>query len=80
MTDVETKETLRKTLEIMKTQVIYIRNLHDAFSALHDTVMRIDPRAKQFDEEEMLKIRPNDVQQLALDQIERVLRKLEKSE
>jgi hypothetical protein len=76
MAELETSEVLRKTLEILKTQAVYIRNLHDAFSALHDTVMRIDPRAKQFDQEEMLKIRPNDVQRAAVEEIDQLLREL----
>lgn len=77
MADAEIREILRETLELLRVQVVYTRNLHDAFSALHDTVMRIDPQAKQFDVEEMQKIRPNAEQQRSLNRIETCIRRLE---
>ena len=77
MNDLETQEILRAMLNLVKTQMLYVRNLHDAFGALHDAAMRV-PQMEQFDKEEMLKIRPNPVQQSQLDSIDELLRRLEK--
>jgi len=77
MTDLEYRQIIREALELLKTQMVYVRNLHDAFGALYDAVMRVDPRLKQFGEEEMLKIRPNDVQQSAIEEIDRLIQRLE---
>jgi hypothetical protein len=76
MTDTETREILRATLELLKTQMMYVRNLHDAFGALHDAVMRVDPRLEQFDKEEILKIRLNPVQQSQIDALDGLLKRL----
>jgi hypothetical protein len=78
MTDLETRDILHEALELLKTQMVYVRNLHDAFGALHDAVMRVDPRLAQFDKEEMLKIRSNAVQDHALTQIDALLQRLER--
>jgi len=78
MSDDDVREILTGTLEAVKTQMIYVSNLHDAFSALYDAVMRLHPQAKQFDEEETKKIRLNVVQQSQLDAIDVLLAKLGK--
>lgn len=78
MTGTELTDVLAGTLEAVKTQMVYVRNLHDAFSALHSAVIRIDPRLEQFDKEEIPKIRPNPVQQEHADAIDALLAKLGK--
>lgn len=80
MADIEDRKIIGEALELLKTQMVYVRNLHDAFGAFYDAVMRLDPRLKQFFEEEMPKIRPNGVQQSAIEGIDRLIRRLEKSE
>ena len=80
MRDQEQQAILREMLELLKLQMLYVRNLHDAFSALHDAVMRIDPRLKQFAEEEMQKFRPNDPANQSLSLLEALLSRLNKLE
>jgi hypothetical protein len=75
MKELEMQEILRATLDLLKTQMLYVRNLHDAFGSLHDAAMRV-PQMKEFDHEEMLKIRPNPVQQSQLDSIDALLQRL----
>jgi hypothetical protein len=79
MDDVQLHDILEGTLEAVKTQMVYVRNLHDAFSSLYDAMLRVDDRVAQFDKEEILKIRPNPVQQSQLDAIEALLQKLGKA-
>ena len=79
MNDTELRDILAGTLEAVKTQMVYVRNLHDAFSSLYDAVLRVDARVGQYDKEEILKIRPNPVQQSQLDAVEALLGKLEKA-
>ncbi len=76
MTDRELADILTGTLETVKTQMVYVRNLHDSFSALHSAVMRVDPRLEQFDKEEIPKIRLNPVQQEQIDAIDALLARL----
>jgi hypothetical protein len=76
----ELTDILTGTLESVKTQMLYVRNLHDAFSSLHSAVMRVDPRLEQFDKEEIPKIRLNPVQQEQIDAIDALLAKLGKSQ
>jgi hypothetical protein len=60
--------------------MVYVRNLHDAFAALHDAVTRAVPEVTAFDKEEMQKIRPNPVQQSQIQQIDVLLRELKISQ
>jgi hypothetical protein len=69
------RDTITKLLA--EREMLYVRNLHDAFGLLHDAAMRV-PQMKEFDHEEMLKIRPNPVQQSQLDSIDALLQRLAK--
>lgn len=75
-----TQDILQSTLQVLRTQVIYLRNLQDAFSALHDAVLRANPELARLDNEEMAKIRPNPLQQSHLDALDALLARLEKSQ
>jgi hypothetical protein len=76
MTDLENREILRTALELLKNQMLYVRNLHDAFGALEDAVARVDPQVKKYVQEEMSAIRLNPVQQEHIDALDALLRRL----
>lgn len=76
MTDLENREILRTALDLLKNQILYVRNLHDAFGALEDAVARVDPQVKKYVQEEMKVIRLNPVQQEHIDALDALLRRL----
>jgi hypothetical protein len=76
MDDLENREILRTMLDLLKNQMIYVRNLHDAFGALEDAVARVDPQVKKYVQEEMKAIRLNPVQQEQLDVLDGLLQRL----
>ena len=77
MIDPETREILQTTLKHLRTQVVYVRNLHDSLSALSDALARENP---SFDEKhlraEAEKIRANLPQTELLLQIDELLQRL----
>jgi len=77
MTELETREALWVALGLLKTQMLYVRNLHDAFCALEDAVVRVDPRLRTFVQEEMKVIRPNPVQQELIDSVDELIQRLQ---
>lgn len=81
MNDPEIREVLIGTLECVKTQISYVRNLQDSFSALWDAVARVCPTAslESAYREELQKIRPNAVQNAHIQTINALLAKLEES-
>lgn len=76
MTELYLREVLRSSLELLRFQMTYVRNLHDAFGALEDAVARVDPQLKTFVQEEMKVIRPNPVQQEQFDALDALIRRL----
>ena len=76
--DGEGREIISATLELLKAQMLYVQHLHDAFSALYDAVIRLDPKVEQYDKEEIQKIRLNVVQQSQLDALDALLQRLGK--
>lgn len=78
MTETEVQEILVATLESVKTQMIYVRNLNDSFGALFDAVARVYPELEGIHKEEMVKIRLNPVQGEHIRVIDGLLEKLEK--
>jgi hypothetical protein len=78
MTDIENRETLRAILELLKTQMIYVRNLHEALSVLFDALKKDHPQLEENQKAEMEKIRSNAAQQLQLDEADVLLQRLEK--
>ncbi|MFZ0340563.1 MAG: hypothetical protein WAL45_21240 [Terracidiphilus sp.] len=76
MTDLENREILRTALDLLKNQMLYVRNLHDAFGALEDAVARVDPQVKKYVQEEMKVIRLNPVQQEHIDALDALLQRL----
>ena len=81
MIDPETREILRATLEHLRTQVVYVRNLHEHLSALSDALAKENP---SFDEknlqEEMEKIRANLPQNELIAKIDALLQRLAKAQ
>ena len=57
MDDLENRDILRAVLGLLRSQMLYVRNLHDAFGALEDAVVRVDPHLKKYVQEEMTAIR-----------------------
>ena len=78
MNESELKDVLIGTLESVKAQIGYVRNLHDSFSALWDAVSRTNPNLESAYKEEIRKIRPNPVQAGHIQIIDALLAKLEK--
>jgi hypothetical protein len=76
MTDLENREILRTALELLKNQMLYVRNLHDAFGALEGAVARVDPQVRKYVREEMTAIRLNPVQQEHIDALDALLQRL----
>ena len=76
MIDPETRAVLQATLELLKTQMTYVRNLHDAFGALYDSMVQVYPELEGSHRREMEKIRENPWQQSQLDAIDVLLREL----
>jgi len=77
MIDPETREVLYTTLRHLRTQVVYVRNLHEHLSALSDALAKENP---SFDEknlqEEMVKIRANLPQTQLIVEIDALLQRL----
>ena len=79
MIDPEIREILRSTLEHLRTQVVYVRNLHEHLSALSEALAKENP---SFDKRnlrvEMEKIRANLPQTELIAQIDALLQRLER--
>jgi len=78
MNEVETKEVLRSTLELLKTQMLYVRNLHEALSVLYEALKKDHPQLEENQRAEMEKIRLNAGQQLQLHEADELLLRLAK--
>ena len=78
MNEVETKEVLRSTLELLKTQMLYVRNLHEALSVLYEALKTDHPQLEENQRVEMAKIRLNAGQQLQLHEADELLLRLAK--
>lgn len=78
MTESELQDILVGTLESVKSQIAYTRNMQDAFSALWDAVAPAHPNLESAYKEELRKIRPNPVQDEHIQLIDALLAKLGK--
>lgn len=76
MTDPEIQEVLRSTLELLKTQMLYVRNLHEALSVLFSALEKDFPQLQENQRAEMAKIRENAGQQLQLHEADELLQRL----
>lgn len=76
MSDSDVREILRATLELLKTQMVYLRNLHEGQSALHDALLLDHPELAENLEAELGKIRINPVQPEQIERIDELLQKL----
>lgn len=79
MTESELKDILVGTLESVKAQIAYTRNMQDAFSALWDAVSPAHPNLESGYKAELRKIRPNPVQDEHIRIIDELIAKLGKS-
>lgn len=78
MTEVEIQDIFTATLVSLKMQMIYLRNLNDAFAALFDSVARVYPNLDPIYKEEIQKIRSNPVQQEQIQSLDELLERVEK--
>jgi hypothetical protein len=78
VTEVEIQDIITATLVSVKTQMIYVRNLHDAFGALYDAMAQVYPELDSIHKEEMKKIRPNPVQATHIQSLDELLERVEK--
>jgi len=76
MTDSEIREVLSATLEHLKTQMVYVRNLHEALATLTDALVKKVPELEQAHKSEMEKIRENVWQKSQIADIYALLRKV----
>jgi hypothetical protein len=76
MTDPEIREILCATLEHLKTQMVYVRNLHEALAVLTDALVKKVPQLEQAHKSEMEKIRENVWQQSQTADIDALLQRL----
>jgi len=79
MNEFENREILRATLELLKTQMLYVRNLHEALSVLFAALEKDVPQLEENQKAEMAKIRLNAEQQLQLHEADELIRRLEKA-
>lgn len=76
MTDSEIREVLSATLEHLKTQMVYVRNLHEALAILTDAAMKKVPELEQAHKSETEKLRANVWQQSQIADIDALLQRL----
>jgi hypothetical protein len=80
MTDLENREVLRTIMEVIKTQMVYFRNLHEAYQAFYDAVTLDRPELQPILQAEMGKIRGVPSVQSHLDALDDMLRLVENSQ
>ena len=76
MTDSEIREVLSAILEHLKTQMVYVRNLHEALAILTDAAMQNVSQLEQAHKFETEKIRENVWQQSQIADIDALLQRL----
>jgi len=78
MTELENQEILHAVIELLKTQMLYVRNLHEALSVLCVALEKDFPQLQENQKVEMVKIRENAGQQLQLHEADELLQRLAK--
>jgi hypothetical protein len=78
MTDLENVETLRAIVQLLKTQMLYVRNLHEALGVMYDALKTDHPELEANQKAEMEKIRVNAPQQVQIHEADELLLQLAK--
>ena len=76
MTEIENREILGAILELLKTQMNYVRNLHESLSVLYDALKNDHPKLEENQTKEMEKIRDNPWQTGQIDELDALLQRL----
>lgn len=76
--DLETRKMLTAVLTLVKTQIQYVQNLHEALSVLFAALEKDLPNLRENQRAEMQKIRLNVSQQQQMREVERMLEELGK--
>jgi hypothetical protein len=76
VTNEELKEAMLAVTDLLKTQAVYVRNLHEAQSALVDALLSLVPQLEETQRREMEKIRENPFQTGQLDALDELLQRM----
>jgi hypothetical protein len=80
MDDLEVREILRAAVELLKTQVVYMRRTHESYLALYDALKKDLPQLQTNLQAEMVTIRDVPEVQSHLDALDALLEQLGKSQ
>lgn len=78
MDDLENREILAAILELLKTQMNYVRNLHEALGVLYDALKKDHPKLEENQTKEMEKLRANPWQTGQIAELDALLQRVGK--